>query len=56
MKYNVFVEEMWVRCVQVEADSFEEAIKIAGNGCGEELDFEYSHTLNSDWKVALATE
>lgn len=53
-KYIVGVREVHVQYVSVEADSIEEAIAKAEDGCegDETLQLEYSHTMDSDsWSV-----
>lgn len=49
-KFIVFVREVYVQQVLVEAESENEAIKKVRFGEGDHLDnsLEYSHTLDSD--------
>lgn len=49
-KFNVLVREVHVSIMEVEAETYEEAINNASSG--EELICEYSHTLHTDtWSV-----
>jgi hypothetical protein len=58
MKYRVGIQEVHVRTVEVEAESAREARGMAGNAPpGDEVDVEYSHTLDEDtWDVEEAGE
>lgn len=54
MKYLVTRKEVWNSVVAVEADNREEALSLAANMEGHEIDnlFEYNHTLDTDvWDV-----
>lgn len=48
--FIVTKREVWHQPVQVEATSEKEAIEIAANGGGENMDslFEYSHDLGAE--------
>ncbi len=52
-KYLVGIQEIHVRTVEVEAESAREARSMAGNAPpGDEINVEYSHTLNENtWTV-----
>jgi hypothetical protein len=51
-EYIVSVREVHIQEVLIEADSPEQAIEKVVKGEGENLDGEYSHTLDSDlWTV-----
>jgi len=49
--FNVEIREVWVRTMQIEnADNAYEALNVAKNCGGTEINFEYSHELDSnDW-------
>lgn len=50
MKWRVRVAEVWNSYIDVEADSYQQAIELAGEGEGDEQEDlrEYSYTLDSD--------
>lgn len=56
MKYAVWVPEVWVQEISIEADSPEEAMKLVKNGDGIYLDdrLDYSHTLDEGWDIQEA--
>jgi hypothetical protein len=60
VKYTVHVKEVWIRSFTVEADYKEEAIGKAYQAIergDQELDFDYSHTLDEDtWTVFNLTK
>lgn len=50
--YIVAQAELWYSYRKVEATSAEEAKQMVSKGEGEEINLEYSHTLDSNnWKV-----
>lgn len=52
-KYLVFVREVHVSTVAVEAENEEEAANKAEDGEGKEIECVYSHTLEKDsWYVS----
>jgi len=51
-KYTVLRREVHISHQEIEADSVEDAINRVVDGEGDEVYFEYSHTLDSDiWSV-----
>lgn len=52
-EFTVYVREVWVQAVEIEAPTKTDAIEMVEAGEGESNDnFEYSHTLDSDtWEV-----
>jgi hypothetical protein len=53
-KYHVLVREVYVSTVEIIADNEKDAIEKVSQREGEEIDCEYSRTLDEDtWEVKL---
>lgn len=53
-EFIVYVREVWIQAVKIEAATKTDAIEMVANGEGETLDgeLEYSHTLDTDtWEA-----
>ena len=48
MRYLVGAREVWVALHEIEADTPEEAKELVFNRFDNEIDLEYSHTLDSE--------